>query len=98
MWTSGIEFCLYAWKRSWYIIICRRNSAATSAKITSISSPVNLLPWRISRFALTSCSEEIARVAEEVAHVTGESAMTVTLGGGFLVRIHGVVLAMSHAI
>ena len=89
---------LCAWKRSWYIIICRRDSATTSAQIASISRLVNLLPWRISRFALTSCSEEITRVAEEIAHITGKSAMTVTLGSGRLVRVHGVVLAMSDAI
>ena len=96
-WTSGIELSLCAWKSSWYIIICRSNSATTSAKIASIASLVDLLPWRVSCFALASCPKEIACVAKEVAHVTGESTMTMTLGG-FLVWVHSVILAMSHAI
>lgn len=95
-WTSGIELGLCAWKSCWYIIISRRNSATTSAKTASISSLVNLLPWRVPCFVLASCSKEVACVAKEIAHVTRESTMTMTLG--LLTWVHGVVLAMSHAI
>lgn len=94
--TSGIALGLCAWKSSWYVIICRRNPATPSAKTASISNSVNLLPRRVSGFILASRSKEIACVAKEVGRVAGEPTVTMTLV--LLTWVHGVVLAMSHAI